>query len=407
MHDIKKIQIDEYNYPLPEHRIARYPLAQRDASKLLVAHGKFISEDHFWKISNYLPQNSLLVLNETKVVQARLRFQNANGAAIELFVLEPHEQNLDYQLAYARSSPVIWNCLVGNSKRWKAGVLTLEIKLEEEIIVLKAARVEKKEGHSVVQFSWNKPAFSFAEVLDAAGEIPLPPYLNRKAEPSDKERYQTVFARQDGSVAAPTASLHFTPELMADIKAAGHDFAKITLHVGAGTFKPVSTAEIGDHQMHAEQIVIQKTILQQLIEAIERPIIAVGTTSMRSIESLYWLGVMVAEQGMTQRELHLPQWFPYEEHNALPDAVSVLKNLIKYLEINQLESFKATTALMIAPGYEFRIVNGLITNFHQPKSTLLLLVSALIGEQWKSAYQYALENDFRFLSYGDSCLFLP
>ncbi len=407
MHDIKKIQIDEYNYPLPEHRIARYPLAQRDASKLLVVQGKVIAEDRFQKIASLLPLNALLILNETKVVQARLRFQNANGAAIELFVLEPHEQNLDYQLAYAKQSPVVWNCLIGNSKRWKSGVLTLKIELEECEVILKAERLEKLDDHSVVQFSWSDPQLSFAEVLNAAGEIPLPPYLNRKAEPADKERYQTVFARQDGSVAAPTASLHFTPELMTDIKAAGHDFAKITLHVGAGTFKPVSTSEIGDHQMHAEQIVVQKTTLLQLIEAIEKPIITVGTTSMRSIESLYWLGVMVAEQGMGQRAFHLAQWFPYEEHRELPDAATALKNLLKYLDLHQLESFKATTALMIAPGYDFKIVKGLITNFHLPKSTLLLLVSALIGEQWKAAYQYALENDFRFLSYGDSCLFLP
>lgn len=407
MHDIKKIQIDEYNYTLPEHRIARYPLAQRDASKLLVAQGNIISEDRFQKISNYLSPNSLLVLNETKVVQARLHFENANGAAIELFVLEPHEQNLDYQLAYAQSSPVVWNCLVGNSKRWKTGVLTLEIKLKETSIALNAERIEKLEGHSVVRLSWSKPEFSFAEVLDAAGEIPLPPYLNRKAEPSDKERYQTVFARQDGSVAAPTASLHFTSQLMAAIKADGHDFAKITLHVGAGTFKPVSTSEIGDHQMHAEQFVVHKTILQQLIEAQNNPLIAVGTTSMRSIESLYWLAVMLAEQGMHLREFHLTQWFPYQEYSQLPDPVSALKKLLSYLELHQLDSIKATTALMIAPGYEFKMVNGLITNFHQPKSTLLLLVSALIGRQWKAAYQYALEHDFRFLSYGDSCLFLP
>jgi len=407
MHDIKKLQIDEYNYALPEHRIARYPLAQRDASKLMVLKGNTIFDDRFQNLSSHLPKNSLLLLNETKVIQARLGFENANGAAIELFVLEPHEQNLDYQLAYAQSSPIVWNCLVGNSKRWKTGALTLEIKLKETSIVLSAERIEKLEGYSVIRFSWNRPEFSFAEVLDAAGEIPLPPYLNRKAEPADKVRYQTVFARQDGSVAAPTASLHFTSELMAAIKADGHDFAKITLHVGAGTFKPVSTSEIGDHQMHAEQIVVQKTILKQLIEAQENPLIAVGTTSMRSIESLYWLAVMLSEQGMHQREFHLTQWFPYEEHSALPDAVSALKELVNYLELHQLESLKATTALMIAPGYMFRIVNGLITNFHQPKSTLLLLVSALVGEQWKAAYQYALEHDFRFLSYGDSGLFLP
>lgn len=407
MQDIKKIQIDEYNYPLPEHRIARYPLAQRDASKLLVVKGKTISETHFQEISKLLPANSLLVLNETKVVQARLRFHNANGAAIELFVLEPNEPNLDYQLAYAQQSPVNWNCLVGNSKRWKNGILTINIKLKDTVVALNAERIEKLEGHSVIQFSWSKPEFSFAEVLDAAGEIPLPPYLNRKAEPADKERYQTVFARQDGSVAAPTASLHFTPQLMEEVKKAGHDFAKITLHVGAGTFKPVSTIEIGDHQMHAEQIVVQKKVLLQLINALEKPLITVGTTPMRSIESLYWLGVMVAEQGMDQRPFHLSQWFPYEQHSELPDAATAFHLLINYLDFHELESFNATTALMIAPGYNFKIVNGLITNFHQPKSTLLLLVSALIGEQWKTAYQYALENDFRFLSYGDSCLFIP
>lgn len=403
MEAIKKIQISEFDYALPDERIARYPLAQRDASKLLVLKEGKLKQDTFKNIVDWLPKNSKLVLNETKVVQARLQFTNANGAAIELFVLEPAEPGLDFQLAYARHERTKWNCLVGNSKRWKSGSLELVLK----DTVLTAERLEKLDGHSVIQFSWTNDKLSFAEILEAAGEIPLPPYLNRKAEPDDKLRYQTVFARHEGSVAAPTASLHLTEPLMQHLKQAGHSFTKLTLHVGAGTFKPVSAAEIGQHDMHAEQIVVNKTSLIALLSGLESTIIPVGTTAMRSLESLFWFGQMIQTEGDHLRDFHLNQWFPYEQHLSLLSAGAALENILHYLEKHQLEQFRASTALMIAPGYKMKIVKGLITNFHQPKSTLLLLVSALIGSQWKEAYQFALDNDFRFLSYGDSCLFLP
>jgi S-adenosylmethionine:tRNA ribosyltransferase-isomerase len=404
MKAIKEISITQFDYDLPEHRIARYPLEQRDASKLLVLKQNHLSQTVFNRIGDHLPANALLVLNETKVVQARLRFHTKNGAAVELFVLEPADVSMDFQLAYAQTSPVTWNCLVGNSKRWNQGLLVKSITIKGQSIDLEAERIKKKDGYSVIRFSWSEPQLSFAELLDAAGETPLPPYLNRKAEPDDKTRYQTVFARMEGSVAAPTASLHFTDALLADLQKQGVEFEKLILHVGAGTFKPVSAAQIGEHQMHAEQIQVSRQVLQNLLQSINRPVIPVGTTAMRTLESLYWFGLMLYEDGLSKRDFNLDQWFPYQNHPVLPSVVASLSRLIAYLDHHALESFKATTALMIAPGYKIKMVNGLITNFHQPKSTLLLLVAALIGEQWKTAYQYALEHDFRFLSYGDACL---
>jgi S-adenosylmethionine:tRNA ribosyltransferase-isomerase len=404
MKAVKEISITQFDYELPEHRIARYPLEQRDASKLLVLKQNHLSQTVFNRIGDHLPANALLVLNETKVVQARLRFHTKNGAAVELFVLEPADVSMDFQLAYAQTSPVTWNCLVGNSKRWNQGLLVKSITIKGQSIDLEAERIKKKDGYSVIRFSWSEPQLSFAELLDAAGETPLPPYLNRKAEPDDKTRYQTVFARMEGSVAAPTASLHFTDALLADLQKQGVEFEKLILHVGAGTFKPVSAAQIGEHQMHAEQIQVSRQVLQNLLQSINRPVIPVGTTAMRTLESLYWFGLMLYEDGLSKRDFNLDQWFPYQNHPVLPSVVASLSRLIAYLDHHALESFKATTALMIAPGYKIKMVNGLITNFHQPKSTLLLLVAALIGEQWKTAYQYALEHDFRFLSYGDACL---
>ncbi|MDY0084584.1 MAG: S-adenosylmethionine:tRNA ribosyltransferase-isomerase [Bacteroidales bacterium] len=407
MKAVKEISITHFDYDLPEHRIARYPMQQRDASKLLVLKENQLSQTVFAQISNHLPANALLVLNETKVVQARLRFHTEKGAAVELFVLEPADLTMDFQVAYAQASPVSWNCLVGNSKRWKQGLLVQSIKIKDQTVELKAERIEKKDGYSVIRFSWSEPQFSFAEILDVVGETPLPPYLNRKAEPEDKNRYQTVFARQEGSVAAPTASLHFTDALMADLQKQGVKFEKLILHVGAGTFKPVSAAQIGEHEMHAEQIQVSRQFLQNLLENSNRPVIPVGTTAMRTLESLYWFGLMLYEEGLAKRDFHLDQWFPYRDHPKILSVNASLDRLIAYLDKNELDSFKATTALMIAPGYEMKIVGGLITNFHQPKSTLLLLVAALIGDKWKHAYAYALENDFRFLSYGDACLFIP
>lgn len=405
--NVQNINISEYDYPLPDERIAKYPLAERDASKLLVLKDNKIGEDHFRNIGDYLPEKSVLVFNETKVVRARLQFVKDSGAAIEVFCLEPITGNGDYQLAFSASSPVEWHCLVGNSRRWKDGILTMPLLIKGVNVVLKAERIEKTDAYSVIRFSWEPADISFAEVLENAGEIPLPPYLHREAEPSDRDRYQTVFAKYEGSVAAPTASLHLTKPLIAKLKEQGHTIEEVTLHVGAGTFRPVATDTIGEHEMHSESIIVKRQCIEHLHENIGRTIIPVGTTSMRTIESVYWIGVMLLEQGFEERNLHVNQWFPYKDRTTLPSAKESLEAIMKYLEMHHLDALHATTALMIAPSCPIMITKALITNFHQPKSTLLLLVSALIGEKWKEAYKFALEHDFRFLSYGDSCLFIP
>lgn len=402
MTDIRELSIDAYDYPLPEDRIAKYPLAERDASKLLILKNGGIEESHFRHIGDYLPEKALLVFNETKVIRARLRFQKDTGAPIEIFCLEPDD---DYQVAFSSTSPVRWRCLVGNSKRWREGALHMHLMVEGLDVELCAQRVEKNDQYSEIEFSWNPASKSFASVLEAAGEIPLPPYLHRDAEPEDRDRYQTVFARYDGSVAAPTAGLHFTKPLLQQLSARGFELDEVTLHVGAGTFRPVATATIGEHAMHSETIVVRRSLIQHLIDAKGRAIIPVGTTSTRTLESLFWIGMMLQEEGMELRELHVRQWYPYEKHQEL-SREEALKNILTYLDRHQLVRLEASTALIIAPSYSMKIISGLITNFHQPKSTLLLLVSALIGDQWKTAYQYALEHGFRFLSYGDSCLFL-
>ena len=405
--NVQNINIAEYDYPLPDERIAKYPLAERDASKLLVLKNNVIGQDHFRNIGDYLPENSVLVFNETKVVRARLQFVKESGAAIEVFCLEPITGNGDYQLAFSAGSPVEWHCLVGNSCRWKDGFLIIPLNIKGKDVILKAERIEKTDAYSVVRFSWEPAEISFAEVLEHAGEIPLPPYLHREAEPSDRDRYQTVFAKYEGSVAAPTASLHLTKPLIAKLKEQGHTIEEVTLHVGAGTFRPVATDTIGEHEMHSESIIVKKQCIEHLYDNIGRTIIPVGTTSMRTIESVYWIGVMLLEQGFEERNLHVNQWFPYQDREKLPSAKESLEAILKYLEMHHLDALHATTALMIAPSCPIMITKALITNFHQPKSTLLLLVSALIGEKWKEAYKFALEHDFRFLSYGDSCLFIP
>ena len=401
MTDIKNISIDEYDYPLPEERIAKYPLAERDASKLLVLKDHQLQASQFKHIGDFLPPKALLVFNETKVIRARLQFQKETGSHIEIFCLEPEQ---DYQIAFSSASPVRWKCLVGNSKRWREGLLQMKLNVQGQEVVLSADRVEKNDQYSEIEFSWTPSGLPFATILEAAGEIPLPPYLHRDAEPEDRDRYQTVFARYDGSVAAPTAGLHFTKPLLEQLKAKGFELDEVTLHVGAGTFKPVATATIGEHAMHSETIIIRQSLIQNLIKHLDGNIIPVGTTSTRTLESLYWIGMMLEEQGMALRDLHVNQWYPYESHPELSTR-QALQNILDYLERHQLTRLEASTALMIAPSYKMKVITGLITNFHQPKSTLLLLVSALIGDQWKKAYQYALDNGFRFLSYGDSCLF--
>ena len=403
MTTVKDISIEEYDYPLPEERIAKYPLPERDASNLLVLKDNEIKKSQFKHIGDFLPQDALLVFNETKVIRARLQFHKATGSRIEIFCLEPEK---DYQVAFSATSPVRWKCLIGNSKRWKEGKLSMELTVGGKPVVLNAERVFQNDQYAEIEFSWTPATLPFASVLEAAGEIPLPPYLHRDAEPDDRDRYQTVFARYDGSVAAPTAGLHFTQPLIAALRKQGFEFDEVTLHVGAGTFKPVATDTIGEHAMHSETIVVRKSLIQNLISHFGKPIIPVGTTSTRTLESLYWIGVMLKEQGMALRPLHVEQWFPYEDHAPL-SAAEALQNIVDYLDKHGLTRLEASTALMIAPSYKMRVITGLITNFHQPKSTLLLLVSALIGERWKDCYRFALDNGFRFLSYGDSCLFLP
>ena len=402
MTDIKNLSIDEYDYPLPEERIAKYPLAERDASKLLVLKDNQLQASQFRHIGEFLPPKALLVFNETKVIRARLQFQKETGSHIEIFCLEPEQ---DYQIAFSSASPVRWKCLVGNSKRWREGLLQMKLNVQSQEVVLSAKRVEKNDQYSEIEFSWMPAKLSFASILEVAGEIPLPPYLNRDAEPEDRDRYQTVFARYDGSVAAPTAGLHFTKPLLEQLKAEGFELDEVTLHVGAGTFRPVATPTIGEHAMHSETVIVRKSLIQNLINHLEGDIIPVGTTSTRTLESLYWIGMMLHEQGMALRDLHVDQWYPYESHPDL-STHDALQLILDYLELHQLTRLEASTALMIAPSYRMKVITGLITNFHQPKSTLLLLVSALIGDQWKKAYQFALDNGFRFLSYGDSCLFL-
>ncbi len=413
---VQNISIEDYNYPLPDERIAKYPLSERDASKLLVLNNNEITSSQFKNIGDFLPKDSLLIFNETKVVRARLQFTKESGAAIEIFCLEPISGNGDYQLAFSSKSPSVWKCLVGNSRRWKNETISLRVNksisqrvnetTRQQDIVLHAERLEKNDNYSVVEFSWEPADLSFAEILEAAGEIPLPPYLHREAEESDRERYQTVFAKHEGSVAAPTAGLHFTNELITNLKERGISFEEVTLHVGAGTFRPVSSETIGEHEMHSETIAVKKSCIENLMKNCDKTIIPVGTTSMRTIESLYWIGLMLMEEGLEERHLHLNQWFPYKERESLPSAQESLSTILKYIETHDMNVLHATTALMIAPTCKINIAKALITNFHQPKSTLLLLVSALIGDKWKDAYQYALDHDFRFLSYGDSCLFL-
>ena len=389
MNAVKDISIEAYDYPLPDERIAKYPLPERDASKLLVLKNNEIQESQFKHIGDFLPKEALLVFNETKVIRARLQFHKVTGSRIEIFCLEPEK---DYQVAFSAVSSVRWKCLIGNAKRWKEGKLSMELTVGGQKVVLSAERISQNDQYAEIEFSWMPENLSFASVLEAAGEIPLPPYLHRDAEPDDRDRYQTVFARYDGSVAAPTAGLHFTQPLIASLREQGFAFDEVTLHVGAGTFKPVSTETIGEHAMHSETVIVRKSLIQNLIEHFGKPIIPVGTTSTRTLESLYWL--------------HVEQWFPYEGH-ALLSTSEALQQVLNYLDKHNLTRLEASTALMIAPSYKMRVINGLITNFHQPKSTLLLLVSALIGERWKDCYRFALDHNFRFLSYGDSCLFLP
>ena len=401
----QQIRIEEYDYPLPDERIAKFPLAKRDESKLLLYKDGQVSESVFKHIADYLPAGSLLVYNNTRVIQARLLFQKATGARIEVFCLEPAEPH-DYALIFQQTERCSWICLVGNLKKWKDGLLTKKVAIQGEEVILSA---EKKESHGDshrIEFTWNNPKYTFADLLDAAGVLPIPPYLHRETEKSDLVTYQTVYSKIKGSVAAPTAGLHFTPEVLADGDAHGIGREEVTLHVGAGTFKPVKSETIEGHEMHTEFISVRRSSIERIQKNLGK-IIAVGTTSVRTLESLYYLGVKFASHpDATSEELVVNQWMPYEaENNRIPVA-EALQHILDYLDRHQADKLVTATQIIIAPGYEFKVVRGIITNFHQPKSTLLLLISAFVKGNWRTIYDYALSHDFRFLSYGDSSLLL-
>lgn len=416
MTDPKHIHIADYNYPLPDERIAKFPLTERDSSKLLVYDRGEVKEDVFTALPSYLPKGALMVFNNTKVIQARLHFRKAQvqtgvqGALIEVFCLEPAMPN-DYQLNFSQKGSVQWYCLVGNLKKWKEGRLSREIVMADgDKVTLTCERKGIHGTSHIVEFAW-EGNYTWAELLDAVGELPIPPYLNRDTQESDKKTYQTVYSKIKGSVAAPTAGLHFTERVLDAIDQAGIEREELTLHVGAGTFKPVKSDEIGGHDMHTEHIAVSRQTIQKLISH-NGEAIAVGTTSVRTLESLYYMGIKAhclvpEEEKGDGEELHIDQWMPYDE--ALPklSATDALASLLDYMRRNKLDILHSSTQIIIAPGYTYHIVKRMVTNFHQPQSTLLLLVSAFVKGDWHKIYDYALGHDFRFLSYGDSSLLIP
>lgn len=396
---LKNIHIADYDYVLPDERIAKYPLAERDQSKLLVYRNGTIVEKQFSQLAAILEPGDALIFNNTRVIPARLKFQKATGANIEIFCLEPIDP-ADYQVAF-QSHQCTWKCIVGNLKKWKDETLVKTIDNNGKPLNLNAVKIANYQTHQYIRFSWDDDVLTFSEVIELAGVTPIPPYLHRESEAIDRDRYQTVYSRIKGSVAAPTAGLHFTDTVLKELTNKGMSLAELTLHVGAGTFKPVQSETIVDHEMHTEFFSIGKQTLKDLIRN-HGKVVAVGTTTLRTLESLYWLGIKVGN-GITEEVPHLSQWDAYELEGKLT-YTEALQYLVNYLESKGLDEFFATTQIMIAPGYTVRSIKALITNFHQPKSTLLLLVSAITGEHWKNIYQYAMENDFRFLSYGDSSI---
>lgn len=405
MNDTKHIHISDYDYPLPDERIAKFPLSQRDHSKLLVYRHGDISEDTFFNLPTYLPQGALMIFNNTKVIQARLHFRKQTGALIEVFLLEPASP-ADYEQMFQTHHSCQWHCLVGNLKKWKNGTLNRTFPVGENNVTLSAEYIEEERTSHRIRLSWDNQNVSFAEILDAVGELPIPPYLNRDTQESDKTTYQTVYSKIKGSVAAPTAGLHFTEAVLADIDRHGIERDELTLHVGAGTFKPVKSEEIEGHEMHTEFIAVHRDTIQRLI-AHNAEAIAVGTTSVRTLESLYFMGLKaMANPDISEEDMHVNQWEPYETQTDVTPLES-LKALDSYLERHNRSTLHSSTQIIIAPGYDYKIVKMLVTNFHQPQSTLLLLVSAFVKGDWRHIYDYALDHDFRFLSYGDSNLLIP
>jgi len=396
------IFIDSFDYPLPDERIAKFPLPHRDASKLLIYKNASITESVFSKLADYIPHDSLLVYNNTRVIQARLIFHKETGARIEVFCLEPLIPS-DYAQSLGATTGCTWKCMVGNVKKWREGFLCKTFEVDGKTCTLKAELLDTDDNTHTIHFTWNDQDIHFAGILEKAGELPIPPYLHRKTEESDLTTYQTVYSRIKGSVAAPTAGLHFTPEVFESLKSKNIETEELTLHVGAGTFQPVKTATIEEHHMHTEVISVQLSTIEHLIRKTGN-IIAVGTTSVRTLESLYYIGLKIHLDPST-KDLHIPQWMPYETEGTL-STTDALQEIINYLKKNNLTTLHANTQILIKPGYTFHVVDGMITNFHQPKSTLLLLVSAFVNGKWTDIYDYALANNFRFLSYGDSSLLL-
>ncbi len=402
LENYKNIKINNFTYNLPEKQIAKYPISERDNSKILIHKNGSIIEDVFRNCPNYIPENAQLVFNNTRVIHARLFFRKTTGAKIEIFCLEPVTP-ADYEISFQQKERVVWKCMVGNSKKWKTGVLNREVEIDGETIELLATKIEQEGNSFLIEFSWNKP-ISFAEIIEHTGTLPIPPYLNRETEESDEDTYQTVYAKIDGSVAAPTAGLHFTDAVLKTVAAKNIAIKEITLHVGAGTFQPVKSETISGHQMHHETVIIQKNIIEDFIENHDA-IIAVGTTSVRSLESLFWLGVQLENGAFNENNPEVLQWEPYNSEVKITTKRS-LKNIVDYLNKANRSAIQFSTQIIILPGYKFKIINGMFTNFHQPQSTLLLLISAFLGDEWRKVYDYALANNFRFLSYGDSNLYL-
>ena len=401
---VQETAIDQFTYELPDHRIAKYPVEPRDESKLLIYKEGEIVDRNYFELADALPEDTFLVMNDTKVVEARLIFTKATGGKIEIFCLEPADKYKDLQLAMLEQDTVLWKCLVGGAKKWKEPYLELSVKSEDELISLSASIAENRGDHYLIEFKWNRPKTSFAEMLHLAGVIPLPPYLNRASEGEDTERYQTIYAQHDGSVAAPTAGLHFTDRIFVRLakKNILHDF--VTLHVGAGTFAPVKSETLADHTMHAEFIDVSAKFLENWLKRIESNLICVGTTSLRTLESLYWIGVKALENNeLYLEDIGLKQWEAYElpQHIPVKDAI---QTLLMHLNKRGMDRLITKTQLLIGPGYEIRTVAGILTNFHQPQSTLLLLIHAFVGDEWKRIYEHALHNDYRFLSFGDGSL---
>lgn len=402
----KNLSIEDYSYTLPDEKIAIYPLEKRDESKLLIYRNGSISEDLYKNIGDHLAPGSLLVFNNTKVIKARLLFQKSSGAVIEIFCLEPSEESHDYAVVLQKQDSVKWKCMIGGASKWKQKFLEKNIVINGQDVKLKAALIEKLSDAYVVQLEWSPGWFSFAEILEYAGDTPLPPYIKRKAEVADGSRYQTIYSKPEGSVAAPTAGLHFTQSIFKTLEQKEIKIAFTTLHVGAGTFKPVKAGTMASHDMHAEWMEISSGFLDRLKANVNGKIICVGTTSVRTVESIYWMGVKAyTNPEITLHDIAMKQWEMYDELlNQNINVEQALTSLQKFLQRNSLNKLLIQTQIIIAPGYHFRLTQGMVTNFHQPKSTLLLLVAAMAGERWKYIYDYALANEFRFLSYGDGCL---